>query len=456
MKKEIEDTGKREDIINQPILPTMLKLSWPIIVGQGMHLMYQLADTFWLGMLGPEYLAAITLSFPLLFIVYSMGAGFSIAGVALVSQYTGAKKHEMASKAAGQILVFAIMVSLVFVIPGRIFSREMLLLIGAEPEVLPLADSYFSIYVSAVPIIFIYYVFSACLEGIGDTVTPMKIKIAAVVVNIIFDPFLIFGWSFFPDMGIAGAATATVISRFIASSIGIYIMFWNKTDLKIRMRHLIPDPAMIKKIFRIGLPAALGDSGLAIAITVMTSLVAGFGTIVVAAWGIANRITSMIRMPAFGLGRAVSIMVGQHLGADQPDEAGRVSWLGTGVSSAFLLGLAILLLVISPYIMAIFTDDPEVISVGTKILQILGFAYTFLGAQIVLSGALSGAGKTVQQTFFRLLSLWAFQIPFSYALGYTLDWGADGIWWGIFLAKVAGFFALLIWFRRGTWKTKEI
>ncbi len=450
------EADQRENIIDQPILPTMIKLSWPIIVGQGMHLMYQLADTFWVGILGAEHLAAITLSFPLLFIVFSMGAGFSIAGVALVSQYTGAEKHNQASKAAGQILIFAVLVSLIFVIPGRLFSEEMLLLIGAEPEVLPLAEEYFLIFVSGIPIIFIYFVFSSALEGIGDTITPMKIKIVSVLANIVLDPFLIFGWSFFPEMGIGGAALATVLSRLVAAIIGIKIMFGGQTDLKLKPFHLVPDLSMIKKIFRIGLPAALGDSGLAIAITVMTSIVAGFGTVTVAAWGIANRVTSMIRMPAFGIGRATGIMVGQHLGADQPEEAGKVSWLGTGISSGFLLVLAFILLIASPYIMGVFTDDFAVIEIGTDILSILGFAYTFLGAQIVLSGALNGAGKTVQQTFFRLLSLWGFQIPFSYLLAYTFDWGSEGIWWGIFAAKLLGFLTLFLWFRRGTWKTKEI
>ncbi len=451
-----EQNSNRNNIIDQPIVPTMIKLSWPIIVGQGMHLMYQLADTFWVGRLGAEHLAAITLSFPLLFIVFSMGAGFSIAGVALVSQYTGAEKHDQASKAAAQILIFAILISLAFVIPGRIFSEEMLILIGAEPEVLPLARDYLVIFITGVPVIFVYFVFSAALEGIGNTITPMKIKIISVLINIVLDPFLIFGWSFFPRLGISGAAVATVFARLIAGIVGVYIMFGGRTELKLKPHHLIPDPAMIKRIFRIGLPAALGDSGLAVAITIMTSLVAGFGTVTVAAWGIANRITSMIRMPAFGMGRATGIMVGQHLGAKQPDEAGRVSYLGTVITFLFMVGLAFLLLILSPQIMSIFTEDGQVVEIGTEFLQIAGFAYAFLGAHIVLSGALNGAGKTVQQTFFRLLSLWGFQIPFSYLLAYTLSWDRYGIWWGILAAKVLGFLVLFLWFRRGTWKTREI
>ncbi len=452
--KEVDDN--QNDIINQPLLPTLLKLSWPIIIGQAMHLMYQLADTLWVGMLGSEHLAAISLTFPLLFIVYSVGAGFSIAGVSLVSQYTGAKCHKLASKATGQILIFAILISIFFTAGALIFAEELFLLIGAEEEVLPLALDYFKVYVSGIPIIFIYFIFSSVLEGIGDTITPMKIKVFTVILNIILDPFLIFGWSFFPEMGITGAAVATVFSRLAAGLVGIYIMFWNKTELKLSLKDLVPDLKMIKKIIRIGTPAAAGDAGLAIALTVMTSIVAGFGTATVAAWGVANRITSVIRMPAFGIGRATSVMVGQHLGADQPDEAGKVSWLATGITFTFLLGLALLLLFTSPYLIGIFSSDAEVIQIGTEYLVIAGFAYSFLGAQIVISGALNGAGKTRPQVFFRLLTLWGLQVPLSYLLAHWLNWGRQGIWWGILFAKVLGLSLLILWFKRGSWKTKEI
>ncbi|MBF8436422.1 MATE family efflux transporter [Halanaerobiaceae bacterium Z-7014] len=453
MKSPIDN---KQEIIGQPILPTLLKLSWPIIIGQGMHLMYQLADTFWVGRLGPEYLAAISLSFPLLFIVYSMGAGFSVAGVALVSQYTGAERPKMASKATGQIFVLAILISIVFTAAGLYFSEDMFILIGAEEEVLPLALEYFRIYVSGIPIIFIYYIFSSVLEGIGDTITPMKIKIFTVVLNIILDPFLIFGWSFFPELGIGGAALATVLSRLAAGIVGIYIMFWDLSAIKLKLRDFYPDLAMIKKIVKIGTPAALGDSAMAIALTVMTAIVAEFGTLTLAAWGIANRITAVIRMPAFGMGRATGIMVGQHLGAKQPSEANKVSWLGTAVTFGTMLIVAIIFLFVSPGLVSLFTEDSAVISIGAEYLRISAFAFAFLGAQIVLSGALNGAGKTIPQTFFRLLTLWVFQIPLSYIFANQFGFGRQGVWWGIFVAKVIGLLILMGWFKKGTWQTREI
>ncbi|MFW6270548.1 MAG: MATE family efflux transporter, partial [Bacillota bacterium] len=403
------NTSKRETIINQPVLPTLLKLSWPIMVGESMQLMYNLADTFWVGRLGAEFLAAITVSFPLVFLIFSIGIGFSIAGIALVSQYEGANQHENANLAAGQILAFAMMFSIVFGTIGLVFGEYLLSLIGADEEILPYAWSYFRIIVAGMPLTFIYFIFSSVMQGIGDTKTPMYLKIIAVGANVILDPFFIFGWSIFPELGIAGAAVATVITRFLAAAIGIYILFTGRKDIHLHLYHMRPHWKMIKKIIMIGFPAAVGDSGLAIAVTFMTSIVSGFGTVTLAAYGVANRITSVLRMPAMGVGRATGVIVGQHLGADQPDEAEKVSWMSSGIILALMLGLAILMLLIAPWLVGLFASETEVINIGTTYLRIVSFGFAFLGVQNVLSGSLSGAGKTVQQTFFRLLTLWVFQ-----------------------------------------------
>ncbi len=443
-------------IIDQPVLPSILRLSWPIMVGESMQLMYNLADTFWVGRLGPEFLAAITVSFPIIFVIFSVGIGFSISGIALVSQYTGAGKQEMANLATGQILTFSISVSVIFAIIGLIFGEQLLGLIGAEGDVLPYAWAYFRIITAGIPLMFLYFIFSAVMQGIGDTVTPMILKLIAVISNIILDPLLIFGWGIFPEMGIEGAAVATVITRLLAALAGIYILSSGRVGLKLRLCHFKPEPDMIKRIIKIGFPAAVGDSGLAIAISILTRIVAGFGTFTIAAYGIANRITSLIRMPAMGIGRATGVIVGQHLGADQPDQAEKTAWISTGIILGVMLVMATIMLFTSDFLVGIFTDEKEVIIIGSQYLKIVGFAFTFLGAQIVLSGALSGAGKTVQQTFFRLLTLWAFQIPLAYIFAHFLGWGSEGIWWGIFAAKFLGTALLVIWFLRGTWKTKVI
>ncbi len=450
------NVSQSEKIIDKPLLPTLLRLSWPIMVGESMQLMYNLADTFWVGRLGAEFLAAITVSFPIVFLIFSIGIGFSISGIALISQYEGAGQHEKANLAAGQILAFSIMFSVVFGTLGVILGEPLLSLIGADEQILPYAWSYFRIIVAGMPLIFIYFIFSSVMQGIGDTKTPMYLKLFTVGLNVILDPFFIFGWSIFPELGIAGAAVATVITRFLAAVIGIYILFAGRKDIHIGFSHLKPDWYMLKKIIMIGFPAAVGASGLAVAVTFMTSIVAGFGNIALAAYGVANRITSILRMPAMGMGRATGVIVGQHLGADQPDEAEKVSWMSSGIILIIMLGIALIMLLLAPWLIALFTDEPEVIKVGAQYLKIGSFGFAFLGVQNILSGSLSGAGKTVQQTFFRLLTLWVFQLPMAYGLAYYMNMGETGIWWGIFTAKLIGLLVMAVWFKRGTWKSKVI
>ncbi len=444
------------NVIEKPILPTLFLLSWPIMIGEGMQLMYNLVDTLWIGQLGADELAAVSLSFPLIFVMFSVGAGFSIAGMSLVSQYTGAKRPEKANLVAGQILGFSVLISILFSAIGLMFGRELLGIMGAEPEVLNYAWEYFRIILIGAPLIFIYFIFSSVMQGVGDTKTPMKIKAGTVLFNIVIDPFLIFGWFFFPQMGVVGAAVATVFSRLIASGIAVYILFTKNKEIKLLPGHLIPDLSIIKKIIKIGTPAAVGMSALSIALAVMTYIVTMFGTFALAAWGIVSRITSFIRLPSQGISRSTGILVGQNLGADRSEEAEKSAWAGTGVVFLIMTGFAFAILFLAPFIISPFTNQPEVVGMGTDYLRVAGFAYMFLGIQMVLSGALKGAGQTFAQMFFRVLTLWLMQIPFSYFLAFRLDWGVDGIWWGIFFAKLIGCLLLIVWFKQGTWKKKVI
>lgn len=443
-------------ITKKPILPTLFLLSWPIILGQGMQLMYNLADTFWVGNIGAQQLAAISVSFPLIFIILSIGAGFSIAGVTLVSQYTGAEKSKKANLAAGQILSFGVLLAIIFAGFGLFFGKDLLRMMGAKPEVLKPAWEYFQIILWGSPLMFMFFIFTSVMQGVGDSKTPMKIRIATVILNIVLDPFLIFGWWIFPELGIAGAAWATIFSRLIASSIGLFILFSETKKIKLSLSDLKPDKEILKKIIKIGSPSALGMSALSIAIAFMTSIVASFGTFALAVWGIVSRITSVIRLPSQGLSRATGVLVGQHLGADNPEKAEEAAWKAFGITFLFMSVLVIFLIFLAPQTARLFSQKNEVISIAVKALRITGFAYVFLGIQIVLSGALTGAGKTAKQMLFRVLTLWGLQIPISYYLSNQIGWGTDGIWWGILTANFLGCLIITIWFKKGTWKSAVI
>ncbi len=443
-------------LTDRPVLPTLMRLSWPIIVGQAMHLMYNLVDTFWVGRLGARYLAAITVSFPVIFLAFSLGLGFSVSGATLVAQYTGAKSPEKANQAAGQVMIFGAVVAVIFALLSILFGRRMLALLGAGPDVLPHAWEYFSVLVAGIPLIFIFFMFSSVCEGAGDTVTPMKLKVASVLLNIILDPLLIFGFWIIPSLGVAGAAGATVISRVGASVIGLWLLFSGRKKIHLHARNFVPDWKMLGLIVRIGLPAAVGYSALALAITVLTSIVAAFGTFTLAAWGIGNRVTALIRMPAMGVSKATGVLVGQHLGADQPDEACKTAYISIGAIFVVMITLALVFLVAAPYVGGFFSDEPAVIHSVTSYLRIAAFAFAFLAVQETIGGALQGAGKTMQKTFFHILTLWALQLPFTWTLGHALGWGENGVWWGIFFATFAGAAITMLWFMQGTWQSKVI
>ncbi len=441
-------------LVGRPVLSTLVRLAWPIVVGHLLHLTYQLVDTFWVGRLGAVPLAAVSISFPLLFIVFSLAAGFSVSGVALVSQYSGAAQRDDASLAAGQVIAFSLGLSVALAALGLGFGRQLLGWVGADAEVLPLAWAYFGILTGGIPLIFLFFVFSAVLEGTGDTVTPMKIKIASVVLNIVLDPLLIFGIGFFPELGIAGAAVATVVSRFAAAVVGVYLLVTGRRGLTVRPAHLVPRWSLMRVVIRIGTPAALGMSAVAVAMTVMTAIVTAFGTMALAAWGVGNRVLSLIRMPSMGFARATGVLVGQHLGADQPRSAGRTAWTGVAVNVGVMALVVVGFQFGGRLVMQLFSADAEVIRIGTQYLRWGAMAYGFLAVQQVLGGALDGAGRTLVKTLFLLLNIWVLQIPLAAAFSTPL--GVDGIWYAIVVAKFLGATAIALWFLRGTWQRKVI
>jgi len=454
VRPEREDPNVRSPLVDRPVLPTLVRLAWPIVVGHLLHLTYQLVDTFWVGRLGAVPLAAVSVSFPPLFIVFSLAAGFSISGVALVSQYSGAARKDQASLAAGQVIAFSLLLSMALAVLGLAFGRQLLSWVGADAEVLPLAWAYFSILTSGIPLIFLFFVFSAVLEGTGDTLTPMKLKAASVILNIVLDPLLIFGVWIFPEMGIAGAAIATVVSRFAAAAVGVYLLVTGRRGLTVRPVHLIPRWSLIRLVVRIGTPAALGMSAVAVAMTIMTAIVAAFGTMALAAWGVGNRVLSLIRMPSMGFARATGVLVGQHLGADQPGSAGRTAWTGVAVNVGVMALIVVAFQFGAQLVMRLFSGDAEVIRIGAQYLRWGAVAYGFLAVQQVLGGALDGAGRTLIKTFFLLLNIWVLQIPLAAAFSTPL--GVDGIWYAIVVAKFLGATAIALWFLRGTWQRKVI
>ena len=232
--KDPEEFELTEGSIGWPLF----YLSIPIVVTNLLQTAYNLADTFWLGQLSKEALAAITYAFPMVFLLIALGMGLTVAGSILVAQHTGADDQEGAEYAASQTVTFAVLASLLLGGVGYFFVEDFLLLIGASEATLPMAAGYMRVISLGLVFMFGFFVFVSLMRGYGDTITPMLVMLGTVVVNIALDPFLIFGWGPFPALGVQGAAVATVFSRGLAMAVGLWIMLRSDRGVTIRLRDM--------------------------------------------------------------------------------------------------------------------------------------------------------------------------------------------------------------------------
>jgi len=448
--------GNREEILNGPIIKTIMKLAWPVMVGNTMQVIYNLADTFWLGRLGAEAVAAISIGFPLVFLIVSIGAGITVAGTTLVAQYMGADNHEMTNKVTAQIFLFVLSLSVLLGGIGVLFNKNILIMMGTPSNILADASAYLNIISAGVPFMFMFFIFSALLRGYGDTKTPMKFMIFSSLLNIILDPFIIFGIGFFPALGVKGAAYATIFSRAIAGIVGIYLLFTGRKGLTLKLKYLKPDFTVLKKIIVIGFPSAAEQSIVALGMTLLMSIVSQFGTMVVAAYGIGSRILSVVMLPSRGLATATTTMVGQNLGADNIKRAESSAWKSTGIIFVTLTLLAIISNLFPRAIIGVFNSNPEVIEIGVSFLRVVGFSFGFLGVRFVIGGSFRGAGNTVVAMVLAIIALWGLRLPLAQILSFNLDFGTSGIWWGMFLSNFLTALIAMFWFKKGGWKEKAI
>jgi putative MATE family efflux protein len=328
----MDDIKSSGDLTEGPIFKSLITLAVPIIFANILQSAYQLIDTFWVGRLGQEAVAAVSISFPVIFLLISFGGGLAIAGTILVSQYEGKGDKRNVNYVSAQTMLMLLVISVFLTIIGYYASPGLMRLMGAEPDVFLGAVSYLRISFLGLIFMFAYFVFQSLMRGVGDVKTPMYLVFVTVLLNLVFDPLFIFGYGPIPGYGVSGAALATVGTQGIAAVVGIYILFSGKYGIKLSLKDMKPDINLINRMIRLGFPASIEQSTRALGLTVLTLLVASFGTVIVAAYGIGSRILSFVIIPALGLSMATSTLVGQNIGAgkvNRAEEVAKVSgWIG--------------------------------------------------------------------------------------------------------------------------------
>ncbi len=442
--------GREElSITEGSIKAPLFYLSLPLVITFLLQTAYNIADTFWLGRLSTEALAAISFGFPLVFLFISIGSGVAITGSVLVAQYEGSGKKEQRNYAASQALAFSIFTSAAIGAFGLLIIEPLLGLMGAEPSVLPLAVDYMRIVLLGLVFLFTFFTFSALMRGWGDTITPMILMLVSVATNILLDPFLIFGWWFFPQLGIGGAAIATVFSRAVVSIAGIYMLYSGRYGLKVTLREMKPETRFLKRIMGLGVPASLDQASRALGITATMFIIGMFPTEIVAAFGIGARVLSTVFLPAAAVGQATETLTGQNVGAGKPDRAKRSGVEASKYVFLILTGLGVLTYFAAGTIANIFSPDPAVVDAASTMLRTIAFTFGAMGVMRVFNGAFRGAGNTRLAMIVTVATIWVIRLPLTYLLAVTI--GSFGIWLAFAVANVSGALIALLFFYRTSW-----
>ncbi|MDK2947634.1 MAG: hypothetical protein PWQ63_794 [Methanolobus sp.] len=453
----MDDIKSSGDLTEGPIFKSLITLAVPIIFANILQSAYQLIDTFWVGRLGQEAVAAVSISFPVIFLLISFGGGLAIAGTILVSQYEGKGDKRNVNYVSAQTMLMLLVISVFLTIIGYYASPGLMRLMGAEPDVFLGAVSYLRISFLGLIFMFAYFVFQSLMRGVGDVKTPMYLVFVTVLLNLVFDPLFIFGYGPIPGYGVSGAALATVGTQGIAAVVGIYILFSGKYGIKLSLKDMKPDINLINRMIRLGFPASIEQSTRALGLTVLTLLVASFGTVIVAAYGIGSRILSFVIIPALGLSMATSTLVGQNIGAgkvNRAEEVAKVSgWIG--FISLTLVGIIIYFLA-EPLSAFFIPGETEAISSSALFIKIMALSFGFMGIQQVLTGAFRGAGDTLIAMILAIVSLWVLQFPLAYILSQDTVLAEQGIWWAFPVTNIIGAFISIAYFMKGNWKDHRV
>jgi len=440
-----------------PILKSLVSLSLPIVFANILQSAYQLTDTFWVGRLGGNAVASVSVCFPLIFLMIAIGGGFTIAGSTLVAQFTGAKDENMVNHVTAQTLLIVICAASFLATLGYFASSHLLNLMGVEQVIYDDAKNYLQVSFIGIVFMFGYFMYQSVMRGLGEVKVPLYIVSGTVLLNLVLDPLFIFGWGPVPAMGVSGAAYATIGTQSVAMIIGFTVLFSGRYGIKFHPTRFKPDFVMIRKILALGLPASIEQSTRALGMAVMIFLVTSFGTLVVAIFGIGTRILSFVLIPALGLSMATSTLVGQNMGAGNLPRAAAIARLSSLLGFVALTVVGLLCFLFARPIIGFFVpDDEKVIAGGAEFLRIMALFFGFMGAQQALIGAFRGSGNTLMSMVLAIVSMWMFQFPLAYILSKHTALGIQGLWWTYPVTNVLTAIITVGWFMQGSWKKKRL
>ncbi|HNP34544.1 MAG TPA: MATE family efflux transporter [Woeseiaceae bacterium] len=442
------------DFTRGPVNRALGLLAIPMMLEMAMESVFAVVDIAFVSRLGTDAVAAVGMTEALVTVLYAVAIGLGMGVTAMVSRRIGAKDHDGAARVTGQAMWAGAILSLVTGTIGVLYASDMLRLLGAGQSVVNHGSGYTTVMLGGSASILYLFLLNAAFRGAGDATIALRSLWLANGINIVLDPLFIFGIGPFPELGVTGAAVATTIGRSAGIIYQLSYLYGGRGRLAFAMHHLRLDGALIWRLFLISLG---GISQFLIATAswiALMRIVALYGSAAVAAYTISLRMLEFAILPAWGLGNAAATLVGQNLGAGLPDRAARSAWQAAKINAAFMFVVGVLMLFLAREITGVFTNDPEVLRVGTDCLRILGVGYPAYAVGMIMIQALNGAGDTKSPSVLNFLCFWLLQIPLAYWLAEPAGFGPNGVFVSIVVSESLLSLAGVLVFRRGRWKTQ--
>ncbi|KAA6457531.1 MATE family efflux transporter [Acidobacteria bacterium AB60] len=448
--------GSHQDYTQGSLNRSILLLAIPMVLEMVLESLFAVVDVFWVGRLGANAVATVGLTESMLALVFAIGLGLALSTTAMVARRIGEKDPRDASIAGVQAIVLGIAISLALGLPAGIFAPRLLQLMGASPAIVASGSGYARIALGGCGAIILLFLNNAIFRGAGDAAIAMRLLWVSNILNLVLDPLLIFGIGPFPRLGVTGAALATFTGR----SIGVLYQFYRLARGTERLpgiaRHLRINLGVMLRLLRVSATGILQFAIANASWIFLVRIVSLFGAVAVAGYTVAIRIVVFFILPSWGLSNAAATLVGQNLGAKNPDRAAQAVWRTGFYNMLFLGAIGVLFIVWATPVVRLFVDDPAVIPIAALALRTfacgnIGYAYG-----MVMLQAFNGAGDTLTPTFVNFFGFWILELPMAWILANWLGWRSEGAFLSVVVAECSMALAGIVLFKRGRWKRQQI
>jgi len=448
--------GTEKNFTSGSINRAIFLLAVPMILEMVMESLFAVVDVFFVAKIGTEAVATVGLTESVLTLVYSIAIGVSTAATALVARRVGEGNRREAGRAVGQVIVVSLVLAVAMGLPGLFWGDHLLRAMGGSERLVASGTPFTRMIFASTPAIILLYTISGCLRGAGEAAVAMRSLWISNAVNIVLCPALIFGWGPLPELGVLGSAVATTLGRSAGVIYQLMAFFRRNGTVYLQLSDLRPDAAIIRNL----LSVAAGGTGQFLIASAswifLMRILSDFGSDTVAGYTIAIRIIVFTILPSWGMANAAATLVGQNLGAGQPDRAETSAWRAAFCNFVFLLTVAVIFFLGARPIVGLFNSNPTVVATAVECLRVVCLGYIFFAYGMVISQAFNGAGDTRTPTLINVFCFWIVQIPLAYGLATGLGWGPTGVFWAVALSESLLAVLAIIIFRRGKWKSVAV